>query len=324
MAQVNRVLNVGVIGPGEIAGQRLVPALNTLRGARFFSVLGRDADRTLAFAQTHNATARQAAHTDLSTFLSDPKLDAVIVASPDKLHVTHCLAAVKAGKHVFVEKPIATCSRDASRISRACSRAEVHLAVGYHLRFHRAHQMVSKLINQGAIGDVRHVDVRWTMLSQPTDWRANPATGRWWSMAALGTHCLDLVNWLVEPSSGHIVRSQCLSTNKLFKGNDETCSVNLEFKSGATANIVVSVTFRAARYIEIFGTAGSIRCNDTLGPRGAGALFVNGRPVDFEVVDPYREELADFVRAIRGNTRGAAVDGPEATRQMLLLERLLP
>lgn len=314
-------LRVGLIGPGSIA-KRLVPALSSIEGVEFWSVLGRDLGRTRDFATRHGAQSRKKAYIDLASFLADPCLDAVIIATPDRLHAQQCIAAARAHKHVFVEKPMATSVRDAKHIVDNCRKSGVQLAVGYHLRFHAGHQQVQQLIASGAIGTIRHINVNWTMLASETDWRSSPELGRWWSLAALGTHSLDLVNWLISPKAGEIVATKVLFSNGFFPGaRDETSIVSLVFASGATAQVLSSVVFRAPRLVEIFGTTGSIRCVETLGPRGAGEIFLNNRPLTFPVVDPYKGELTDFVNAITGGGT-PTVNGAIGSDNVALLQRL--
>lgn len=317
-----RLVRVGVIGPGSIADQRLVPALARIEGAVFWSACGRDAARTSTFATNHGAKSSTPAHTDIDTFLADADLDAVIIASPDKLHAEQAIKAAKAGKHVFVEKPMATSSKDAQAIVAACAAAGVTLAVGYHLRFHQGHKAVAELIAAGKIGRILHANLSWTLIANDQDWRAQEALGRWWSLGALGTHALDLTRWLVGPTCGAIKQAQVATSNSVFGGpHDETALVNLVFDTGATAHVLSSVVFRAPRVVEIFGTGGYIRMTDTLGPRGTGKIIVNDEELPFTPADPYQGELSDFINAVTNGTT-PSVDGREGFENVALLERL--
>lgn len=331
MAEV-KTIRVGLIGPGSIADERLIPALAKIAGAVFWSVLGRDQKKAEAFAAKHGAKAAQAAFVDLGTFLADPELDAVIIASPDKLHAEQAIACAKAGKHVFVEKPLATSAKDAAAIVAACKAAKVKLTVGYHLRYHAGHRKVSALLADPAtcpIGQIRHIAVSWTMQAKTADWRADDKLGQWWSLAALGTHSLDLVSWLLKAAGTHEGRSlqtiketSCVVSSPVFgSAHDETSLVGLVFESGVTASILSSVVFRAPRVVEIFGSKGSIRCVETLGPRGTGTITVNGEDLPFTPVDPYGGELSDFIVAI-ATDQEPSVSGDEGAANISLLELL--
>lgn len=296
-------LRVGLIGPGSVADQWLIPALLKVPNAVFWSVLGRDAGKAAAFASKHQAQSPHAVHTDLESFLADSAVDAVIIASPDKLHHQHALAAAAAGKHVFLEKPMATSLSEAREIRDACQKADVQLMLGYHLRFHSGHQKLAALLATGAIGEIQHMRASWTMVAPPGDWRAT-ALGRWWSLGAVGTHCIDLARYLLGKSCGKIesLTSRQILAQTLEKsqgGSDESAFTKLRFASGATADIVNSVVFRAPRSVEIYGSKGFALCLDTLGPRGKGSITVNGAALDFAPQDPYEAELAHFVDCVK-------------------------
>jgi myo-inositol 2-dehydrogenase/D-chiro-inositol 1-dehydrogenase len=316
------LLRLGLIGPGGVAGNYLIPALKRVEGAAFWSVLGRDKERAQAFAATHGAVAPVSAYSDMSQFLSDPHLDAVIIATPDRFHAQQAVAAAKAGKHVFLEKPMATSKEEAREIVSAVSASKVALAVGYHLRFHAGHKLLRQAIANGAIGALKHMHVCWTMTASANDWRNSPETGRWFSLAATGTHGLDLAMWFNQAAgNGDVKDLRAIASRANPDSHDETALVNLKFDSGATAEVVSSVAFKAPRTIALYGTAGSAICTDTLGPRGAGSILLNGESLPFEVVDPYFAELTDFLETVRGQKESAS-SGENGLANVDLMERI--
>ena len=331
-------LNFALIGPGRIADKQLAPALARVPTARLWSVLSRDGERAQDFAGRHEAAAPRAACTDLAELLADPDLHAVIIASPDRLHVVHALAAARAGKHVLCEKPMATSPAEARAMVEACAKADVRLGVAYHLRWHMGHRVLRARIlgsagadlsttssGGGELGTLRHMRVQWTYrAADASNWRAHEDVGRWWGLAGVGTHCLDLVRWFMVPTCGEVVEVKSLITRAVWKGpHDETAVVALRFASGASAEIVTSVLFDAPTSVEIHGTRGSAMCEGTLGPHGAGSIRVRakaGEPQDllFKPVNPFVGEIADFVAAIR-DKRAPEVDGEEGARNVEIL-----
>ncbi len=318
---MSKLIRVGLIGPGTIADQQLIPSLASVPGCVFWSVLSRSAERGAFFALKHQAMSPSPAHTDLAAFLSDPELDAVIIASPDKAHAAQIIAAAQAGKHVFVEKPIATNAADAVKAVAACAAASVKLAVGYHLRFHAGHLEVAKLVHSGSLGKLHHMHVRWTFRAEPSDWRASEEMGRWWSLGAVGTHAIDLVRWLMIPSCGEIEDVRCITTNSVYGGpHDESAVVAMRFASGATAQIVTSVLYRSPRVIEILGESGDIHCRGTLGAHGSGQISVSGKPLEYTPTSPYAGELENFITAVRTGA-AVAVDGEHGLANVIVLDR---
>ncbi len=316
-------MNVALLGTGRIADQQLAPALGLARDARLWSVLSRRKERAEAFAAAHAAEGAEPAHSGLQALLADPDLDAVLIATPDGLHADQAVAAAKAGKHVLVEKPMATSVADARRMVDACDEAAVTLAVAYHLRWHGGHRRVEALIRGGEVGTLRHMRAQWTFAApNASDWRAHDEVARWWSLAGVGTHCLDLIRWFMGPDCGEITRIDGVTAQHVWGGpHDEMAMVTMTFESGATAEFTSASTFRSPSRFEVYGTDGFIIGTGTLGPHGAGRIECNGQSLTYEGSNPYLGEIEDFVGAV-WEGRPAAVDGIEGTRNVELLEAI--
>jgi 1,5-anhydro-D-fructose reductase (1,5-anhydro-D-mannitol-forming) len=318
-------MRFALLGTGGIADRFLAPALAHVDGAQLWSVLSRDHDRAADFARRHRAAARSPAHTDLDALLADPDLDAVIIATPDALHAPQAIAAARARKHILVEKPMATGVDEGRAMVAAARAAGVRLGVAYHLRFHAGHRALHAQVQAGAIGPVRHVRAQWSYHAKSaTNWRASTEVGRWWALAGVGTHCLDLARWLLMPSQGEVVELASVISRAVWKGpNDETAIVALRFAGGATAEIVASVLFDAPTRVELLGADARAVCKGTLGPFGAGSITVGGAPLAFAPGSPYVGELADFVAAVN-EERDPEVPGEEGLRNVELLVAAAP
>ncbi len=325
IAHESEPLNLALLGTGRIAERALAPAFRSARGVRLWSVLSRDEERARSFAEGHGAAAGTPAFTDLSELLADSKLDGVIVATPDKLHADQTIAAARAGKHVLVEKPMATSSEDARVMVETASQAGVRLGVAYHLRWHAGHREMKALAEGGKLGELRHVRAQWAWPApDDSNWRARPEVGRWWSLAGVGTHCLDLIRWFLVPSAGEVTQLEAVVSRSVWRGpHDETATVALRFESGATAEFTCSVLFGAPSRLEVYGASGYAIATGTLGPHGRGHTETNRGPLEYTPRDPYVGELEDFAESIRAG-RSPAVDGEEGLRNVELLERASP
>src|SRR5262250_3294465 len=149
----NTMSKVGwaLITIGLHADVKIAPALNATPDAELVAVYSRDQGRAEAFAQKHGA---KAAYSNLEALLRDSRVEAVFIASPNALHAAQTLTAARAGKHVLVEKPMATTLDDAVAMVYACRDAGVKLGVGYHLRQHPGQRAAQHLIAQGVLGAV--------------------------------------------------------------------------------------------------------------------------------------------------------------------------
>ena len=315
-------VNFAMIATGRIAGDRLAPAVAEAEGARLWSVYSRDRQRAADFAARHRAAAPAPAFDDRGALLADPALDAVIIASPDKLHADQGIAAARAGKHVFVEKPMVTDRAEGQALVDACRDAGVKLGVAFHMRWHAGHRALAAAAHAGAFGTLRHVRVHWSKRApDASNWRASPEIGRWWSLGGLGPHCLDQVRWFLLPSAGEVRAIRSVIDHSVWNSpHDETAVIALHFESGATAEICTSMQFDSPTRVEVYGDRGWAVAEDTLGYNGDGRIRTQEGELDFPVQDPYAGEIRDFVRAVEED-RPPEVDGEEGLRNVDLLLR---
>lgn len=313
-------VNIGIIGTGRIADTRLVPALNQVDGATFWSVLSRDRQRAESFADKHSAQAKYHAFDSLAAFLADPALDAVIIATPDGLHAQQAIACARAGKHVLIEKPIATTVEDAKQICDACLQERVKLAVAYHMRWHDGHRQVASMLHSGKFGKPHYARAMWTWKAEDnSNWRAHEQHGRWWGLAGVGTHCVDFLRWMLLPGCGEVTSVASLIDKSTYGGpHDETASISMQFGNGALADVMTSVMFSATSRFEICCSNAIVIGEGTLATNGGGIITINDEPLEFALLNPYVGEIKNFVSAIGGHTR-VEVSGTEGLRNIEIL-----
>ncbi|WP_243076433.1 Gfo/Idh/MocA family protein [Microbacterium sp. SS28] len=148
-----RPLRWGILAPGGIA-ERFAQALQRRTSQRVVAVGSRSADRAEAFAQAHGIPR---SYGDYRALVEDPEVDAVYVASPHSAHVELALLAISAGKHVLVEKPLATTGDDARRILDAARAAGVFAMEAMWTRYLAQSDIVRQVLADGALGEVTSV-----------------------------------------------------------------------------------------------------------------------------------------------------------------------
>jgi 1,5-anhydro-D-fructose reductase (1,5-anhydro-D-mannitol-forming) len=295
-----REVRYGLVGTGSIADDAHAPALAGAAHSCLWSVLSRSREGAEEFAGRHQARGPKPAHTSLGEFLGDQALDAVIITVPDRLHFDYARAALAEGKHVLVEKPMATTAADAQALVDLARRRDLLLGVGYHLRFHPGFRLIRQMIVEGHIGELRHILAQWTF-HRPTDdeWRARPALGKWWALAATGSHCLDLCHWLTSATGRKRIDLRAIVANNVFSGpNDESAAVVASYTGGCTAAITASVLFDAPSIFNVYGDKGFIEAKGLLARRSAAPFLLNGEATAYPGEDPYQNQVAAFSRAI--------------------------
>ncbi len=190
-------IGAAVVGTGFI-GVVHVEALRRL-GVQVHGVVGSSHDRA---AERSGQLGLPPAYDSFEAMLADPRVGVVHVTSPNHLHHQHAGAALRAGKHVVCEKPLAmTPAESADLLHLAEQSGRVH-AVNFNIRFYPICQHVHGLIRDGALGDVRLVSGRylqdWLLLDTDWNWRLEPKLGgNLRAVSDIGSHWMDLTSFLV-------------------------------------------------------------------------------------------------------------------------------
>jgi predicted dehydrogenase len=235
-----------MIGAGDVCERKSGPPLYRIPGSELVLVHRRNREAGPEYCRRHAGRYEPS----LDALLASDEIDAVYVASPHDMHADHSIAALEAGKHVLVEKPMATSAADCARMVEAAKRAGRSLGVAYYRRGYRSVQRVREIVTSGAIGAPRRMSVNSEF---PT------------------SHRLDLVHYLL----GRITAVRALpggSQGYRF----ERMAGRIEARVAA-ATVTMSDTWTETGMPEalvIEGESGSIHLHDLKG----GSLTVTSTP----------------------------------------------
>lgn len=238
-----------VIGTGTISGS-VVPDIMACSGAEVAVVHSRDASKAAAFAASHGIPGSTG---DFDTVLADPTIDALYLATPFATHYDYTRRAIQAGKHVLVEKPMATCAREVAELFALAQRHGVFLMEGMWMKFNPAFTRLEAEIESGRIGEVRSIRAAFA-LPFPQD------GGSRWDLSRSGGTLLDqgiypvtlahsLFGPPVEVHARGAVRDDGLDLAEHF---------TLEFSEGRYAQCASAMTEFTDRTASIGGTRGII------------------------------------------------------------------
>ena len=227
-----KLISWGFIGCGEVAELKSGPAFNDVTGSHVEAVMSRTEARARSYAERHGVNKW---YTDAQKLIDDPNVNAIYVATPPSSHATFAIMAIRAGKPVYVEKPLASNYEDCARINRISEDTGVPCFVAYYRRYLPYFQRVKEIINSSQIGQVAYVQVRFTTPPRPEDyqenkpWRLIPDIAGGGYFYDLAAHQLDLLQDLF----GVIVRAHGYKTNRahLYDAED-TVSASFSFENG--------------------------------------------------------------------------------------------
>jgi predicted dehydrogenase len=244
----------------------------------------------------------------LEDALRDPEVEAVVIATPHTLHEDQIVAAARAGKHVFAEKPLGLTLASARRSIDACHAAGVVLGIGHERRFEPPQAELRKLCETGELGTLMQIEANFShdkFIGLPPDnWRLSPEQAPAGGMTATGIHLLDLAITLLGPASRVLAHSRTLASG-LPAG--DSLSVLVEFRSGASATINVMMATPFVSRFAAFGSRGWVEIRDkTHVENPAGWLLTRAEPgcapttVDYGKAMPVLTNLEAFADAVRG------------------------
>ena len=298
----------GIVSPAHW-GRKLLDAARDTTSLRFGGVFSRDPVNAIDVVREYGGKA----YPSYAGLLKDPAIEAVLLPTPHFLHCEQALQAIAAGKHVFVEKPIATSIADAEAMRDAARAAKRVLAVGHQGRRTGAARKARALIIANDIGRVVHLVAVQGFPTAfgwgPGNWRRDAALLPGGPLDELGVHYFDLMRYLVGPIT-HVAGWQVSDITP--GGAPDAATVSLRFASGAIGSYTTHFVSVGISQLTVYGTLGSLQLNrfgqelvrqrivDTATARAAGT------GVEFMAVDgpqPFTTALTlqfeDFVHCIR-------------------------
>jgi predicted dehydrogenase len=315
-------VRVASIGTGRWAGA-LAEAAGQGTGLALVACTSRSADHRAAFARKHGCR-------DAPTYeavLADPEIEGVVITTPHSLHAAQIVAAARAGKHVFVDKPFTLTVADARRATEACRAAGVVLGVGHQRRRQPASRALRRLLDEGALGRVSQVegnfsaDHAFAASITPDMWRADRVETPGGAMTNLGIHHVDTYRYLLGP----IARVMAFSRRLVLDIDvEDVTAILFEFASGVLGYLGTSwVPATRTEWIALHGTEAQA-WHEATGTR----LWLTRRgesertAVPLTPTEPLVEELADFARCVREGGR-PEVSGEEGIASIAVLEAIV-
>ncbi|NIP82729.1 MAG: Gfo/Idh/MocA family oxidoreductase [Gemmatimonadetes bacterium] len=315
-------LKVGLVGTGAIAQIVHLPLLKELPGVRLEALCDIDEKKAGAIARRLDVPHVFDRTEDL--FASDA-VDAVVICSPSHLHHSQAIAALEAGKHVLVERPLAIDPAGAEAAVQAAERADRVLLVAYNNRFRPDTRGVKSFVESGELGDVFSIHGTWfnrKVRPKRLTWRHRKETAGGGAFMDLGLQVLDLCMWTldyprVERVSAHLHPGEGFEV-------EDAAAVLLRLADGTAVSVQVTWSLYGERdrhHIRIFGTGGSASTEPLKVHRETehGVLDVTpqiapGRENAYTA--SYREELRQFAAAALGGW------SPDPPREQIELMRI--
>jgi predicted dehydrogenase len=212
----------GIIGCGNVTEFKSGPAFNKVANSSLIAVMRRDAEKAKDYAIRHHVPKW---YTDAKSLIEDPEVNAIYIATPPNVHEVYAIAAMQAGKPVYVEKPMGLDVAACIRMKEFSDKSGVKLSIAHYRRALPMFLKVKSLIDEKAIGNIKLVNLRMMQPDQSVviaktseNWRVDPSIAGGGIFYDLAPHQLDLVHYFFgkEKSSSGIATNQA----GLYKAED--------------------------------------------------------------------------------------------------------
>lgn len=320
-------INWGFIGCGEVTERKSGPAFNLIEGSRVVAVMSRSKEKAASYAQRHNI---ERWYTDAQSLINDPEVNAIYIATPPSSHATYSIMSMKAGKPVYVEKPLAATYADCQRVMRISGETGIPCFVAYYRRNLPYFQKVAELVASNAIGKVINVQIRFSVPPRDLDynstnlpWRVQRDIAGGGYFYDLAPHQLDLLQQLFGP----IVYVNGYHANRggLYQTED-TVSAAFAFQDGMPGSgSWCFVGHESARtdQIELIGEKGRL-CFSVFTYNPVVLQTSNGQQ-EFIIPNPQHVQLPliqEVVHHLQGKTT-CTCDSISATSVNWVMDRIL-
>ena len=285
-------IKVGIIGCGKIAQVRHIPEYAANPHAEVYGFYDINVARAEELAKKHGGKA----FATYEELLADPEIEAVSVCAANHVHAEISIAALKAGKHVLCEKPMAVTLAECEAMVAAAEEADKYLMIGQNQRLAKAHSKAKELIEQGAIGKVLTFRTIFGH-GGPETWSIDPGSNVWFfdktkaamgAMADLGIHKTDMIQYVL---GSKIAKTQAVlttldkrdATGSLI-GVDDNAICIYQMENGVIGTMTASWTYYAAEdnTTVIYGTKGELRLYDD--PKySVQQINADGTRIDYQI-----------------------------------------
>lgn len=320
-------INWGMIGCGSVTEKKSGPAFNKVPHSSLVAVMARDIKKAADYAQRHGVPRW---YDSVDALLADPEVNAVYIATPPNVHADYAIRAMRAGKAVYVEKPMALNADECAAMNQVSAETGMPLFVAYYRRALPNFIKIKALIAEKAIGDIRLVQVRIHNPPQAEEvgenpqprWRVMPEISGGGHFHDLASHQLDYLEYLL----GEIKSVQGMSRNQAgWYTADDIVVANLEFASGVMGSGTWCFSINPEQRTDetqIIGSKGKI-----------SFAFFNDSPIRVETADgvmeypiPYPENvqqpfIESMVQELRGEGKCPSI-GTTGARANALMDQI--
>lgn len=313
-------LGFALCGLGSLSENQIAPALLKTEHCRLAGLVTGSPEKAQRWRKKYDIPERNVYNYDSIAKMADnPDIDVVYIVTPNALHAQQTIAAAKAGKHVFCEKPMAVSVEECQRMIDACKTAGKQLGIGYRCQFEPHHLECIRLAREKQFGDLRVIESSFGFpLGDPTQWRIKKPLSGGGALMDVGIYALQATRYLSGEEPVLISAFETKTDPKKFVDVDETMTFQLKFPSGVLGNCTTSFNSQGMNNVRANAQRGWFGLEPAFNYGGIKGQRSDGKPLEFPATDHFAVEMDAFAQAIKEN-KPNKVPGEEGLRDVRYL-----
>jgi len=284
-----------IVGLGKLSQGQLIPAFRNTRTARLAGLVSGHPEKAQDIAEQHQLPSGAVyTYADFDRIAADPSIEVVYIVLPNFMHAEYTIRALKAGKHVLCEKPMATTIGDAERMIAAAKAANRHLMVAYRCHYEPLNLAGMRLLRSGRLGKTRLVVTDMGRNADPSDpsdaWRLDMMKSGGGALTDMGIYGVNGARYLLNEEPLEVEAwSQTDKSDPRFRDVVDFYSWQFRFPSGAIAAGSTSFNYAATMSWHVISEHGKMKADP-------GCFYSGNRLTVSEGMDPEIREIDQFAR----------------------------
>lgn len=254
MTNRSAAIKLGLIGAGRVAGTRHLPALASIPDVEVIAVADQNPEHLKGVANRFKIKYR---YLDFIELLENPAIEAVAVCVPAEFHLEVALAALDAGKHLFIEKPLALSAGECDRLIERARQSPSKVMVGFNMRWHRLVRQAREIIEQQKLGQLELMRTAFTgpmrYRKNVPEWRKRRELGGG-ALVEMAVHQFDMWRFLLQSEVEEI---SVMSRSDQW--DDNTATMTARMANGLLVSSLVSQGTGDSNEVEVYGQAGRLK-----------------------------------------------------------------
>jgi predicted dehydrogenase len=318
-AASSKKLGYAICGLGNLSSQQIAPALQKTTNCRLTAVITDTPAKAASWKTQYNIADRSIYTYDTMHRMADnPDIDVVYIVTPNALHLDHALAAAKAGKHVFCEKPLEISVERCQKMIEAVRAANRMLGVAYRCQFEPHHLECMRIARSKEFGALKVIDAYFGYNTEPNVWRLKRELAGGGPLMDVGIYALQATRYLTGEEPIWVSATTTRGDPTRFSEVEESVLWQARFPSGVISQCGASYSAAPTGYFRGIAEHGWFGLDPAFIYDGIRGMRSDGKAIDFPSIDQFAAEMDDFARCVL-EKKPSKVSGEEGLRDVKIM-----